>query len=222
MTVEELTKYILAAHTSRAKVKALRAKGERASEGEAPGYLPALIGFVYNEYLEIYLQTLPGDEQAAEDYMGDTPERLILESLFTLFLNHFDEGEVRELFAEFGPKPPRIEAQQREIFLLHRYLHEGDLHKGLPNKSRFAQAVADYNKSVPREKRLGSRATSQANILRDLERALVTHREEVTQALGAARMLARDGLKLRVPAPEMPIEKTIPLRHFRRKMSRRK
>ena len=220
MRVEELTKYILAAHANRAKVKAFRAKGERALEGEAPGYLPALIGFVYSEFLEIYLQTLPGDEQAAEDYMGATPERLILESLFTLFLSHFDEGEVRELFAEFGPKPPRIEGKQREKFLLHRYLHEGDLRKGLPNKSRFAQKVADYNKTVPRENRWGSRSTSQANILRDLERALVTHREEVDHALSAARMLARDGFGLRVPAPEMPIEKTIPLRHFRQKMSR--
>jgi hypothetical protein len=107
MTVEELTKYILAAHANRAKVKGRRAKGEPVSEGMAPEYLPALIGFVYNEFLEIYLQTLPGDERLAEEYMGATPERLILESLFTLFLGHFDEGEVRELFAEFGPKPPR-------------------------------------------------------------------------------------------------------------------
>jgi hypothetical protein len=220
MRVEELTKYILAAHANRAKVKAFRAKGERALEGEAPGYLPALIGFVYNEFLEIYLQTLPGDEQAAEEYMGATPERLILESLFTLFLSHFDEGQVREFFAEFGPKPPRIEGKQREIFLLHQYLHGGDLRKGLPNKSRFAQKVADYNKTVPREKRWGSRSTSQTNILRDLERALVTHRAEVDRALSAARMLARDGFGLRVPAPEMPIEKTIPLQHFPRKMSR--
>jgi hypothetical protein len=220
MTVEELTKYILAAHATRAKVKGRRAKGERVSEGMAPEYLPALIGFVYNEFLENYLQTLPGDERPAEEYMGATPERLILESLFNLFLGHFDEGEVRELFAEFGPKPPRIEGKQREIFLLHQYLHEGDLHKRLPNKSRFAQKVADYNKTVLREQRWGSRSTNQANILRDLERALATHHEEVDRTLDAARMMARDGFRLRVPAPEMPIEKTIPLRHFRRKMLR--
>jgi hypothetical protein len=138
-----------------------------------------------------------------------------------LFLNNLEEKDVRDLFALFGPKPPRKEGKQREEHSLDLYLSSGDLWKGLPKKAPFAQKIADYNKTGPREKRLGSRSTSQANILRDLERTLVTHRETVETTLLQAKMLARDGFAMRVPVFEMPITTPNPkARPFRRKMSR--
>ena len=150
--------------------------------------------------------------------MGAFPEELILESLFTLFLKNMDEKEVRELFAEFGPKSPRMEGRQRELYLLQLYLRSGQLRDGLPKKAPFAQKIANYNAKVPREKQLGSRSTSQANILRYLERALNTHRGRVKFYIDCARGMPAH-FRSGVPAPEMPI-KTNPGRHFRRKMSR--
>jgi hypothetical protein len=59
----------------RAKVRAEQAAGRRVSAGVASEYLPALLGFVYNEFLKVYLETLPGDDHEAGDYMDDFPER---------------------------------------------------------------------------------------------------------------------------------------------------
>lgn len=216
-TVEELAKYMVQVHEFRAK---MRAKDPRANIGVAPEYLPSLIGFVYSEFLEAYMTPLyMPNETYAPDWAE--PEQLILESLFHLFLNYLDEGDVRKLFAQFGPKPPRLEGAHRERALLQLYFRQH-----MPPKAQFARNVADYNKTVSREQRLGSRSTSEVNMLKYVERMLNNRREEVklrekgkANIPGELRLAARE----RPIGPlEMPFSKDgrIAWGHFRRKMSR--
>jgi hypothetical protein len=217
-TVQDLADYMVRVDANRAKVKAARAAGERISEGVAPEYLPALIGFVYNEFLEVYLQTLPGDDREAGEYMDALPEELILESLFGLFLNNFDKKDVRELFAQFGPIPPRPEGERREADLLELYLS-----RHMPPKAQFARRVADYNKTVPREQRLGSRSTSEVNMLKYVDRMLCRHHEDVerwkeTLPIGYRAPVA--DRERPISAPDIWGRRALRQRQFRRKMSR--
>jgi hypothetical protein len=223
-TVQGLAEYMVLVDENRKEIRALQAAGERCTSGVDSHYLPALINFAYNEVEQLYNQPEPWHDRKPEK--GCYPQQLVLEILFDAFLDHLDEKDVRTLFARFGPKPPRVESKQREEYLVLLYLSEGNLHKGLPNKAQFAQKIADFNKTVPREKRLGSRSTNQANVLRYLERALAAHPEEhdgiVEQARAFAHDFASHGWKLKVPAPEMPVTNDQLKGQFRRKTSRQK
>jgi hypothetical protein len=212
MTVRELADYIVWVHACRAEIKAARAAGKKIIEGSAPGYLHNLLRFVYNEYLEFHLQDdflKPGENLIEK--IGAFPEERILENLFKLFLQNMEEKEVRELFAAFGPKSPRTESKERERELLRLFLESNG------NKAQFAQKVAEYNATAPLEERLGSRSTSQANILRDLERAIRPHGEELKRRISQLRKMPRDAWELRVLGSARPM---VGGRHFRRKMSR--
>jgi hypothetical protein len=216
-TVQDLADFMVAVDVNRAKVKAARAAGERISEGVAPEYLPALIGFVYNEFLEIYMQPGPWDDEPPD---WAFPEELILDSLFDLFLNHLDEDVVRTLFARFAPMPPRVVGAQREKALLELYLRQH-----MPPKARFARRVAEYNKTVPRERRLGSRSTSEISMLKYVERMLKRHPKEVELhrkfIASNPRMVRLIDPEESIKPPEMPARlPTDGFGHYRRKMSR--
>lgn len=164
------------------------------------------------------LQEVTESTDVAE-HMGAYPEELLLRNLFVLFLDHLDESVVRELFAEFGPKSPRLLSAEREKFLLDLYIKAG-----MPPKTQFVRAVVDYNKTARPEERIGSRSTSEISMLKYVDRMLDKHRKRVDRnaqmhALNnkkRARALDRPITEIRA---ERPITKS-PGRHFPRKMSR--
>jgi hypothetical protein len=209
--VKLLTEYMLAVDAHRARIRAEQAAGQRVSAGVAPEYLPALLGFVYNEFIEVF--TEPLFDEKREDF-GALPEEIILKRLFELFLNYLDEKDVRKLFDGFGTRPPRAESahQERNLFWLYK-------RERMPPKAQFARRVADYNKTVPRGKRLGSRSTSEVNMLRYINRMLDNYREEAYLNPRAAKV--PDGPIQ--PRPAVPFKDLAPgflSRQIRRKMSR--
>jgi len=123
-------------------------------------------------------------EDVAES-MGAYPEELLLRNLFVLFLDHLDEKIVRQMFAAFGPRPPRLESAQQEEFLFRLYMQQG-----LPPKAQFARRVAGFNKKAPADLRLGSGSTSEINLLKYIDRMLdkgkrrdeVASRKEIYEA----------------------------------------
>ena len=221
-SVQQLLECVLA-------TRDLRAKHEDPSVGLPTDCLVDLLDTVYSEWRESFLQPLKwkyrstdggpflevNEHEDVAEQMGTYPEQLLLRNLFVLFLDHLDEGVVRELFAEFGPKPPRLLSTQRQKFLFDLYIGAG-----LPPKMRFVREVVNYNKTVPPDQRLGSRSTSEVSMLKYVERMLDDHRERVEfYAQGHAQNpLARRIRPITEVRAEMPITKTG--RQFPRKMSR--
>jgi hypothetical protein len=119
------------------------------------GYFDEAVPKLYAELREHYLWD-PFEQKYVD--LGAFPEKELLAHLFDLFLKHHGEETVRKIFAEFGPKAPRKASVDRERLILKAYLKEG-----LPPKIQFARSIVDHNKTVPRQKRLGSRSTSEIN-----------------------------------------------------------
>ena len=207
-TVQQLVSCILSAQDIRAKHE-----GTRVRTGIPTEYLVDLLDLIYSEFREAFLRPYSDDPNPGK-YMGTYPEQLLLRNLFVLFLDHLDENVTRELFAEFGPKPPRLLSTQRQRFLLDLYIGAD-----LPPKMQFVREVVNYNKTVPQEERLGSRSTSEVSMLKYVERMLKDHSERVKCHMEACgRNPPRARKSIREVRAEMPITKTG--RQFPRKMSR--
>jgi hypothetical protein len=145
-----------------------------------PHYYDELSERLYTEFRADLCYDPFHDEDLTEK-MGTTPEKLILDFFFKLFQRHHDEEVVRALFAKFGPKEKRRAAADRERLLLSLYLSDGLRAGRLPQKAKFARKVADFNKTKSPEKRLGSRSTSELNLLQYVNRMLEKHRDYVQE-----------------------------------------
>jgi hypothetical protein len=233
-SVQQLLECVLA-------TRDLRAKREDSTVGLPTDCLVDLLDTVYSEWRESFLQPLQwkyrstdggpfqevNEHEDVAEQMGAYPEELLLRNLFVLFLDHLDEEVVRELFAELGPKPPRLKSAQQEEFLFQLYMHED-----LPPKAQFARRVADFNKEAPADMRLGSGSMSEINLLRYIDRMLdkENRREEVASR---KEMMRLNGKRLNAaigPLTIGGIQKAFyrygwsitknKARHFPRKMSR--
>jgi hypothetical protein len=153
-----------------------------AIRGNPEGYLDDLTDKLYSAFLDTFLKPWPPDGKKMTAGETTLPEDMLVCGLFNRFLRHHDEKAVRNIFAKYGPKKPRKDSADRERFLLRIYLSEA-----LPPKVQFARQVVDYNKTVPREKRLGPRSTSEINVLKYIDRMLEKYRDEVKRHVAVNR-----------------------------------
>ena len=184
----------------------LRAKHKHSMVALPTDCLVDLLDTVYSEWRESFLQpwktqyrsTNGGPLQEVTEstdvaeHMGAYPEELLLRNLFVLFLDHLDESVVRELFAEFGPKSPRLLSAEREKFLLDLYIKAG-----MPPKTQFVRAVVDYNKTARPEERIGSRSTSEISMLKYVDRMLDKHRKRVDRNVRCCPQQQKKGASAR-------------------------
>jgi hypothetical protein len=228
-SVQQLLEFVLA-------IRDLRTMREDCNVSLPTDCLVDLLDTVYSEWRESFLQPLKwkyrsplqevNQHEDVAEHMGIYPEELLLRNLFVLFLDHLDEKVVREMFAAFGPKPPRLESMQQEEFLFQLYMH-----KGLPPKAQLARRVADFNKGAPADIRLGSGSTSEINLLKYIDRMLDKgkRRDEVASCKERMRLNGeRPGAAIG-PLTKQGVQKafyafgwsiTNKTRHFPRKMLR--
>lgn len=179
-SAQELAHLILRIH-SEAEVAA-RAKNPGRVRGTE--YLESLLKFAYSEHLDELMRPWFDDKRSPEEIrksMGSFPEKMLIQFLFDCFRQHIDEEAIREMFAQFGPKTPRSASVERERLILKAYLKE------FPPKIQFARSIVDYNKTVPRQKRLGSRSTSEINTVKYLDRLFEKYRDEIKQHVAINR-----------------------------------